>query len=423
MCNKFINFLPRERERGQAMLVTIVFFLFLGLAVVTGLVVSPVREFKNAGLSVNSRQAYYLAESGVEDAYYRLLTDLPISANEILTLGGNSATTTIITSGNVKEVIVLGGVENSERKIKLLLKTGTGVSFKYGIQAGVGGFVMKNNAGVNGNVYSNGTVIGASGAVITGSAFSVGSSGLIRAVTVGQNGVGDAWARTVNETTVAGNLYCQTGTGNNKPCNTSKPDPTPAPMPITQAMIDKWQADAALGGTVTGNLTISTPTTLGPKKITGNLAINKDLTITGTIYVVGNITTGNNVKISLDSSYGATGGIIVSDGLVTLSNNATFYGSGHPDSYVLMATTSACPTTGCTNSNALEILNNVGAVLVNAQNGAAHLNNNVTLNEVVGNKIIIDNNAVVNYTFGLADLSFVSGPTGGWHIDSWKEIK
>lgn len=411
-----------NRNKGQAMLISVVFFLFISLAIISGLVSPSVREFKSATDLLRSRQSIFLSESAVEDSYFRLKNAKTIGSTNTVTLGGNSATATITDSGyNEKTISSLGDVSSRQRKSELVLSTGTGVSFNYGIQAGVGGFVI-GNATVNGNVYSNGTISGANGATVTGSAFSAGPSGSINRVVVGQAGVGEARANSVTNSTVAGNLYCQTGSGNNKSCNTSQPNPDPVGMPITQAMLDKWKSDAELGGTISGDLTITSPTTLGPKKITGNLAINSDVTITGTLYVVGNITTGNNVSITLSSTYGPTGGVIVTDGRVTLSNNAQFYGSGSTGSYVLLATTSTCPV-GCSGLNALEILNNVGAVLVNAQFGTAHLNNNVSLNEVVGNQIIIDNNATVNYTSGLANLSFTSGPSGGWNIKTWKEVK
>ena len=64
-----------------------------------------------------------------------------------------------------------------------MLGTGDGVSFNYGIQSGVGGFVI-GNAVINGNVYSNGTIEGANGATVTGSAFAVGASGFIDNVDV-----------------------------------------------------------------------------------------------------------------------------------------------------------------------------------------------------------------------------------------------
>jgi hypothetical protein len=385
--------------------------------------VSPaVREFKISNDLIKSRQSLALSESGIEDAYFRLKTAKPIASSTSLNLNGNTATTTITDSGyNEKTINTLGDVASRQRENKVVLSTGDGVSFSYGVQAGLGGFTI-GNAAINGNVYSNGTIVGANGAIVTGSAFSAGASGLIDNVDVGQAGVGDARAHTVRNSNIAGNLYCQSGTGNNKACNTSQADPVATDMPITQAMFDKWKADAELGGVINGDLTISTPTIIGPKKITGNLAINNDLVIAGTLYIVGNITTNNGAQVSLDSSYGPTGGIIVTDGRVILSNNVEFAGSGSEGSYVLLATTSSCPS-GCSGLNALEILNNVGAILVSAQNGTVHLNNNVALNEVVGNKIIVDNNAEVTYVSGLASTLFTSGPSGGWSIKSWKEVK
>ncbi len=417
------NYRTYKKNGGQAMIISVVFFLFISLAIISGLVVPSIREFKIANNLMQSRQSLFLSESAVEDSFFRLKTGKTLGVTNTITLGSNSATADITDSGyNEKTITSTGDVELRKRKTQVILKTGDGVSFSYGIQAGTGGFEI-GNATINGNVYSNGSIIGTNGAIVTGSAFSVGSGGLIDNVDVGQTGVGEARAHTVRNSVIAGNLYCQVGSGNNKSCNTNQADPTAVAMPVTQTMIDKWKSDAELGGTIAGNLTISSPTSLGPKKITGDLNINANVVITGTIYVVGNITTNNNAQVSLSPSYGATGGVVITDGRVTLSNNVNFTGSGTSGTYVLLVTTSACPTVGCISSNALEILNNVGAVLVNAQYGTVHLNNNVTLNEVVGNKIIIDNSAVINYLSGLANQNFTSGPSGGWNIDTWKEIK
>lgn len=414
-----------KRNSGAAMLISVVFFLFISLAIIAGLVTPTVREFKNASVNLNSKKSYFLSESGVEDAHYRLKNGITIGSSENITLDGNTVTTTISDSGyNEKTISALGNVLNFQRKNKVKLNAGTGVAFNYGIQSGLGGFVI-GNATVNGNVYSNGNITGTNGTIITGSAFVAGTSGVIDDVNVGQNGTGDAWAHIVKNSTIAGNLYCQVEDNNNKSCDTSKSnpvDPVAIDMPITQEMIDKWKADAELGETINGDYTVSSTSTLGPKKITGNLAIDANLTITGTIYVVGNITTSNNAKVSLSSSYGATGGIIVMDGRATLSNNVVFSGSGNSNSFVLLITTSTCPS-GCSGSNAVEILNNVGAVLVNAQSGTVHLHNNVELNEVVGNTINIENGAVINYLSGLANSNFSSGPSGGWNIKSWKEVE
>lgn len=412
-----------NKQSGATMLISVVFFLFLSLAITAGLVSPAVREFKISDDLTQSRQSFFLSESGVEDAYYRLKNAKPIGTSVFLTLNGNTVMTNIINSGyNEKTIFSLGDVASRNRKNQLILNTGQGIAFNYGIQAGQGGFDIYN-ATVNGNVFANGSVLGKhNDATVTGTVISAGQSGLIDNMNVGENGTGNAQAHTVNNSTVAGTIYCKTGSDNNKTCNTSLPDPDSIPMPVTQEMIDQWKVDAALGGTLNANLVIPNPQTLGPKKINGNLTINADLTLTGTVYVTGNIITANNVHVSLDSSYGPTGGILLTDSPINLSNNVIFEGSGSQNSYIMLLTTSFCPD-GCSGINALEIANNVGAVVLNAQNGTAHINNNVTLNEIVANRIVMDNNAVVNYLSGLANMSFTSGPSGGWNIKNWKEVK
>ncbi len=411
-----------KTNTGAAMLISVVFFLFISLAIIAGLVGPSVREFKISGDLVRSRQSFFLAESGVEDAYYRLSNAKPIGASTNITLNGSTATTTITDSGyNEKTISSSGDVASRQRKNQLVLSTGTGIAFSYGIQAGTGGFQL-GNATVVGNVYSNGNITGSNGAEITGSAFAAGA-GTINNIDIGQSGTGNAWARTVTNSTIQGTLYCQTGSGNNKSCNTSQGDAPAVGMPLTDEMITNWKADAALGGTISGNYTFTGGGSFGPKKINGNLTINSNMTITGTIHVTGNVTTSNGVHVSLSPSYGTSGGIIIIDGTADFSNNADFTGSGSANSFVMVVVTSTCPT-GCAGSpNAVEVDNNVGAVIINAQNGTVHLNNNAELNEVVGKTIIIDNSAEVNYLSGLANTSFSSGPSGGWNVKTWKEIR
>ena len=62
-----------NNQSGAAMLISVVFFLFLSLGIISGLVAPSVREFRNANVNLNSKKAYFLAESGSEDAMYRIL--------------------------------------------------------------------------------------------------------------------------------------------------------------------------------------------------------------------------------------------------------------------------------------------------------------------------------------------------------------
>ena len=419
--------LPAGRQGGAAMLISVVFFLFISLAIISGLVAPSVREFKSANTNLNSKKSYVLAESGTEDAFYRILKGMTIGASETITLDSNFATTTITTTfGNRKLISSLGDVNSLQRKVDLKLQTGDGAVFKYGTQAGQGGFYFKNNSYIEGSLYSNGNIVGENGAYITGDAYVAGSTGSISNMRVGYGGTGDAHAHNITASTVTGTIYCQTAlpSANNKACNTSKPDPVEEPLPISDEDIAKWKTDASIG-TPLGTTTISVPTTLGPKKINGNLTINDVLTIRDTIYVTGNIIISGTVK--LDSSYGSTSGIIISDGYITIGNGVIFQDSGTTGSYILLLSNSNCDESmtdsPCNSNNAIDVSNNSAISIVNAQKGTVYFSNNASVKEAVGNKIMLKNNVHISYGSGLINVNFTSGPSGSWVLDSWEETE
>jgi hypothetical protein len=278
---------------------------------------------------------------------------------------------------------------------------------------------------VTGGLYSNGDITGANGAYITGDAIVAGSTGAMSNIRVGYGGTGDAYAHTVTDSTVTGTIYCQTGSGNNKACNTSLTDPAEQDLPITDAEITKWKSDAALGGTTNGDVTIAANTSLGPKKIVGNLTLNNNvtLTLTGTIYVTGNINLTGIVK--LNSSYGATSGIILSDGYIIINNNVVFQDSGTAGSYILLLSDSTCDisitVSPCFGHSAIEVSNNSSISIVNAQKGTVYFSNNASVKESVGNKIELKNNVGITYGSGIINVGFTSGPSGSWVLDGWQE--
>ncbi|OGI95139.1 hypothetical protein A3A03_01810 [Candidatus Nomurabacteria bacterium RIFCSPLOWO2_01_FULL_40_18] len=587
------DFKKVKRNRGAAMLISVIFFLFISLAIISGLVGPTVREFKNANVNLNSKKSYFLAESGGEDALYRILNNIEISESETITLDSNSVTTDIASIGNnQKQIVSLGDVGNLERQNSLLLKTGSGAVFKYGTQAGQGGMTIGNNAGLNGSLYSNGSILGSNHAFITGDAyvanspalaadqindtptpppygmvfgtanatqdiaqsFQLTTSGLankvqfyikkngnpgnvtVRITTnngsapstttittgtlsatlvtgsygwvnvtfasspflaagttywvvidnntslsnyytlagntgayangqakigaysgtwnnttpagldgyfkfylggftsqidnmeIGTSGVGEAHANLVKNSTITGSLYCQTGTNNNKACNTSQADPVPIDFPISDANIADWKTDAENGGVTNGDVTVSAPTTLGPRKIIGDLTINNTLTMANTIWVTGNISTSNNITLKLDPSFGATTGIIIADGFIDMANGVDVLDSGTPGSYILLLSTAPCdggtsgnPCAG--NVDAITIRNNSDILIANAQQGTVSFGNNATVKEVTGNKIKVANNATITYGSGVFSVDFTSGPGGGWDILGWKETQ
>jgi hypothetical protein len=170
-----VSFTKPKRNKGAAMLISVIFFLFISLAIISALVAPTVRIFRNANVNLNSKKSYFLAESGSEDALYRILNNMTIGNSEVLTLNGNSATTTISTTfGNGKQISTLADVASLQIKTNLSLTTGVGVSFNYGLQVGNGGVTIDGGSTINGNIYSNSS-INAISATINGSAIAADS--------------------------------------------------------------------------------------------------------------------------------------------------------------------------------------------------------------------------------------------------------
>lgn len=190
-------------------------------------------------------------------------------------------------------------------------------------------------------------------------------------------------------------------------------------MPISDGVIQDWRDEAAAGGAINGNYTVSGSQSLGPTKINGNLKVNggATLTVTGTIWVTGTLETENNTTVKLSSGYGVNSGVIVSDGTVDVSNNTTMSGSGNAGSYVIVV--------GAKNDLAgqvMDISNNSTGAIYYAPHGRIHFNNNATAKEVSGYGFDMDNNATVTYESGLANANFSSGPSGGYAIEYWKQV-
>ncbi len=570
-----------KNQKGSAMLIAVFFFMFISLAIVLTIVSPAARDLRVASTRYNSQQSYFLAESGVEDAYYRIKNSRQISTTENLVLGSSTTTTTIADiNSSQKTIAAMGDTGSYQRNVTMSISTGVGVSFSYGVQVGKGGFTMSNGSRIVGSIYSNGSITGSGS--ISGSATSANSAsltsdqsngtgtptyditfgnanatqdfaqsfqvsttevvnkvqlyvkkvgspsnltvrivtnssgspttvnktsgtlsaslvstsygwvdvpfsttpqldagttywividaatsaanyykiganndgyangsskigqysgtwglnsnytadayfnlyiggvmGLISGVTIGTGTSGNAYAHTVNSSTIRGTNYCQTGTSNNKACNTTLADPVEVAMPISDQNILDWKDAAAAGGTTTGNYSLnSSNATLGPRKITGNLTVsnNSTLTVSGTLWVQGNLSVSNNATARLATGYGASEGVIIVDGTVSLGNNASFAGSGTSGSYIMVLSTS-------NSTSAITVGNNAGAVILYAQNGTVNISNNASAKSVSGYMINLGNNSTITYDSGLTNANFSSGPSGSYDITTWQETQ
>ncbi len=252
----------------------------------------------------------------------------------------------------------------------------------------------------------------------------------IEGATVGQAGVGDVRANTIKDSTIARNAYYQTIT-NSTVGGTSypgSPDPPPLTMPLSSGQIAQFKADGDAGGTcgqppcdAQGNLDLLSlqQLTIGPIRIPGRLKLDNQaqITMNGTIHVVGDLMLNNKCVVKLAPGYGTAGGIIVVDGKVDVDNECTFEGSGNPASYIMIITTSS----QMANPYALRVSNKATGVIFYAAEGAMKAENNAALKEAVAQKMVLENSAQVTYESGLAHALFTAGPGGGYKVVSWKE--
>ena len=248
---------------------------------------------------------------------------------------------------------------------------------------------------------------------------------------------GNVNADSITDCTIGGNASyntkdtCTIGGTETTP-TTSPDDPSNIALPISDASIAQWKVDAASGANcvqpicdASGNLTLDNGQTLtiGPKKITGNLTLQNSskLTLTGTIWVVGNIVFSNgdpnDYMVRLDAGYGASSGMIVTDGTVAVNNNVIFQGSGTPGSYVMVLSAK-----DAISEEVISIDNNSVGVIYYAGRGRMGFANNAKALEATAYGIDLDPGATIDYQSGLANAQFSSGPSAGWSILSWKEL-
>ena len=418
------------------------FITLLVLLVVLGMAISfAVLTLSQERVSRNitkSTQSYYLAEAGIEDIILRITKNMQWSSPYNINLaGGQTAITTSDVIGGSRTITSTGNFSNRIRKIQTVYKISTqNVTFYFGIQVGNLGLQMDGNAVVHGNIFSNGPISGSSNTKIYGDAISAGPAGSINNMKIkSSEGGGSAWATTLTNCTIDGDAHYANISGCSVAGTHYTPEEGPAPqeMPISQEKITSWKNDATAGGTIPeyylgGNNTGS----LGPVKVNGDMTLdsNAKLTITGTVWVAGNLSLNSNSVIQLDPGYGSFSGTIVVDGKVSVDSNVVFCGSEgyagggkcNPSvgSFIMLLSTKNSVNPG---SPAIYATSNSKTAILYASAGFITLGSNAKLREATGYGIYMSSNAEVIYEIGLADIRFTSGPGGGWKVTSWKEIE
>ena len=430
-----------NQNRGAAVITAVIFFVIISTTIAIGISSPVVREYKTARDFEKSKGAFYLAESGSEDALYRMKNGKAIDVQEILSLGGNTATTTITTvSANQKTISSLGDILFNTRRVSSTLTTSSGESFNFGVQAGDGGVLLKNSSTVTGSLFSAGPVVGANN-IVTGTVISGGTTGLngsIRGV-INQGG-NSMYAGTITNSTISGTAYCNSISGSNKTCQPLTPQ-VAQPFSVTAEDIEGWENAAVAGDTATcsgGKYAISDSVNIGPLKIPCDLEITGTgsgggpvITLGGPIWVAGDIKIKNHVTVRVDPLLIDQSLVIIADDPADRLTSSKIVGQGSGisfegasgNSWVMLISENTGASQGTDDEAIILEQGALGDILLFSRLGDILLQNNASVKEVTGYKITLENSANVTYESGLQNSLFTSGPGGTWTIQDWKEAQ
>jgi hypothetical protein len=169
-------FCIKNIQKGFIAYILTIVILAIMLAILGGIAILTIDEYKIIGNTLKSSQAYYAAESGVEDAIYRIKNSISLSPHYNMTVDFSPIEVLVGSpSSNSRIITTIGNTAKDFRKVEVNLSvTSIRPEFFYGVQAGDLGVTLSNNAsiegasGTAGNIYSNGSIHGSNNVTITG---------------------------------------------------------------------------------------------------------------------------------------------------------------------------------------------------------------------------------------------------------------
>jgi len=167
----------KRNNGGYALVISLMFFLVVSMAVIAGISDAVFREVRTIRNESLSKQSYFTSESAIEDVVYRIKTGKFVDNSESITLAISTANVTVVDlGGGTKEITSGGDALGIKRSIKVVLKEGSGVSFAYAIQSGIGGIDLNGGSSVTGDIYTIGSIRGCGSCTISGQAIAAGKS-------------------------------------------------------------------------------------------------------------------------------------------------------------------------------------------------------------------------------------------------------
>lgn len=421
----------------SVMLILTIFVLTLGQ-----------RSAQGSQRSAQIVQAKQLAEAGIDRAFEQLARDSQWAGEADTPLGPGTFTVTVsdtnppdparklITATGAVPARIADATTTTISVEASGSSAGGSLSFSFAVQADTGGIEMHQGARIRGNVWSNGPITGLSSAqnqIITGGATVAGPSGLIDRVFAYGTVLANQVHRTITNSDATADILTNSqfrlGTGywedsqagnQGALVHQAVTPPDPEPLPITDAIVDDIRATFAGAPTHTGDYNVPgyIPTSLGPLTITGNLdlAVGANLTLTGNVRVLGNITMRNSASLQADPAAFAGGqesAVFMAEGNIVAHQGARFVGS-----VVILGL-------AATGNFDLDVSVRGDNILFAATpHGNTDLRQGVVIRQISANRIILRNSAEIPTFPSSITLSYGGGGAGTWRYapGTWREI-
>lgn len=171
--------LPKTEAKGnggQAVILTVVFFLIISVSVIASVVVPTANQVKSVRELMRSKAGYIAADAVNADGFYRLRLGQTLPGTLTLPFTAVSASAVVTTGGGATEIKATGSSGVATRFAKTVFNQSETIGLPYALQIGTGGMIINGGSTVIGDVYSNGNIVSDGSGSISGSATAADTS-------------------------------------------------------------------------------------------------------------------------------------------------------------------------------------------------------------------------------------------------------
>ncbi|MFH1207567.1 MAG: hypothetical protein V1668_03090 [Patescibacteria group bacterium] len=159
-----------NNQHGAIAVISLMIIAGFALAVITTVSFTSINVFRSASAGIDTEKTFYAAEAGVNEALYRLITH-PVPEPFSVTLEGIDVDVTVSANpADPYQRFIVSRAEDQTGKVRTLRIAANTMTysggFEYALQSGEGGIELLNNSKVIGDVYTNGSIFGGTGAAI-----------------------------------------------------------------------------------------------------------------------------------------------------------------------------------------------------------------------------------------------------------------